>query len=166
MAFAASEEASGSQQGKATHAPPAATARVTQRTHNPAARFDRPIEVTHNPAAKVVSPRQIDHGARGKAASPATSNPQKEPEHPTNSIQHNHTERQAFLDILSTIVTFLNNAISTIEQHVDPHDERALTAFFSRMAKENVVKCNLPKYAAGTGLAKTLNALDFTAFPA
>ena len=73
---------------------------------------------------------------------------------------HSHkSNREGYLVILSTVDRFINTAIATIENHVDPHDKRALTTFFLKMARDNVVKSNLPKYAAGTGFAKTLNAL-------
>ena len=49
--------------------------------------------------------------------------------------------------------------MEVVEEAVNPHDEHALNQFLATMCKYNVIRNKLPKYAAGTGFAKTLQAL-------
>ena len=68
-------------------------------------------------------------------------------------------ERECYSKLLSVIDTFLDLAVTAIEDVVNPHNQLDLLTIFRMMTKDNMVKNSLPKYAAGTGFAKTLNAL-------
>ena len=68
--------------------------------------------------------------------------------------------RRMYADILDTADGFLDNFVAKIETLIDPHNTRALTTLIRKMSKDNVMKSKPPRYAAGTGFAKMLTALN------
>lgn len=69
------------------------------------------------------------------------------------------TERERFSVVLTAADLLIDTMATALEVFVDPHNEKALSAFFAKMAKGNITKKHLLKYAAGTGFAKALKAL-------
>ncbi len=68
--------------------------------------------------------------------------------------------RKTFTGILATTDAFVDDLVSAIETVTNPHNEKQLTELFRTMAKDNVIRSKLPRYAAGTGFAKMLSALQ------
>ncbi len=68
-------------------------------------------------------------------------------------------ERQCFVAALQAVDRFLDEFVTAIEGAVDPHNPQAMARFIGRMTRDNVVRNALPKYAAGTGFAKTWRAM-------
>ena len=78
---------------------------------------------------------------------------------PTTLERPHAKQRKLFSAALAATDEFLEKFVEVVEEAVNPHDEHALTQFFATICKDNVIRNKLPKYAAGTGFAKTLQAL-------